>query len=88
MCSINLLDKNNHNPSPCQYDINENQVVLHRYENTTFGMDVKQTMKEIKQSPGPADYNTEDRRYEVLAQKAERRAPHNSMIQIRPASRD
>jgi hypothetical protein len=63
-------------------------VVSHRFENTTFGMDIKQTMKEIKQSPGPADYNTEDRRYESLAQKAQRRVPYNSMMQIRPASRD
>lgn len=83
-----FLDKKNFNPSPWQYNINERQVTSHRFENTTFGKDIKETLKEIKQSPGPADYRTEDHRVLSLAERTEKRAPRNSMIQIRPASRD
>ena len=56
------IDKNNHNPPPTQYEVNENSVKWQKFTNITFGRDIKCTQKAIPQTPGPADYKTQQRK--------------------------
>lgn len=59
-------------------------VKTSRFTNITFGKDVKVTLKDIERTPGPADYNTEDRRTTA----SEMRGTRHSQMQLRPASRE
>ncbi|CDW85650.1 UNKNOWN [Stylonychia lemnae] len=44
-------------PAPDNYNVNDDNVKPQRYNNIGFGLDIKSTLKPIKYSPGPGDYN-------------------------------
>jgi len=44
-------------PAPDNYNVNDDNLKPSRYNKIGFGLDIKSTLKPIKHSPGPADYN-------------------------------
>ena len=43
-------------PDPQAYSINENQTKLRKWEDRSFGSDVRSNQKMIAMTPGPGEY--------------------------------
>ncbi|CAI2374685.1 unnamed protein product [Moneuplotes crassus] len=78
------FDQKSPNPPPTHYTLKENATKCSKFLNITFGKDIKSTLKEIPQSPGPADYYPAKRRRTRSIAKSRK----SHAIQLRPTSRE
>ena len=79
----NFIDRTKSGPAPTQYTPNDDCIKDTKFNKISFGRDVKVTAKDIKISPGPADYTTINRK---LA--AQIKAIQRPSLQLRPSSRE
>ncbi|CAI2374448.1 unnamed protein product [Moneuplotes crassus] len=78
------FDKKSPNPPPTQYTLNEKAVKCTKFMNVSFGKDIKSILKDIPQTPGPADYETVKRRESKSIVKSRK----SHVMQLRPTSRE
>ena len=55
-----VIKQGSETPGPYSYNTSDQFIKPKRFSNISIGYDIKSTLKLIKQSPGPGQYNTEN----------------------------